>query len=48
MREPEVRARLAATGVVPGVNTPEEFAAYLRDENARWARIIREKGIKAE
>jgi tripartite-type tricarboxylate transporter receptor subunit TctC len=48
MREPEVRSRLAATGVVPGVDTPEEFAAYLRDENARWARIIREKGIKAE
>jgi tripartite-type tricarboxylate transporter receptor subunit TctC len=48
MREPDVRARLAATGVVPGVDTPEEFAAYLRDENARWARIIREKGIKAE
>ena len=48
MREPEVRARLAATGVVPGVDTPEEFAAYLREEDARWARIIREKGIKAE
>ena len=48
MREPEVRARLAATGVVPGVNTPEEFAAYLKEEDARWARIIREKGIKAE
>src|SRR5262249_23617851 len=48
MREPEVRARLAQTGVVPGVNTPEEFATYLKDENARWARIIRQKGIKAE
>lgn len=48
MREPETRARLAATGVVPGVDTPAEFAAYLKDENARWARIIREKGIKAE
>jgi tripartite-type tricarboxylate transporter receptor subunit TctC len=48
MREPEVRARLAATGVVPGVDTPEEFAAYLRQENERWARVIREKGIKAE
>ena len=29
MREPEVRARLAQTGVVPGVNSPEEFATYL-------------------
>ena len=48
IREPEVRTRLAQTGVVPGVNSPEEFAAYLKDENARWARIIREKGIKAE
>jgi tripartite-type tricarboxylate transporter receptor subunit TctC len=48
MREGEVRARLAATGVVPGVNTPAEFAAYLKGEDARWARIIREKGIKAE
>ena len=48
MREPDVRARLAATGVVPGVNSPQEFAAYLKDEDARWARIIREKGIKAE
>jgi tripartite-type tricarboxylate transporter receptor subunit TctC len=48
MREPEVRARLAQTGVVPGVNSPEEFAAYLKDEDERWARVIREKGIKAE
>jgi tripartite-type tricarboxylate transporter receptor subunit TctC len=48
MHEPDVRARLAATGVVPGVNSPQEFAIYLKDEDARWARIIREKGIKAE
>jgi tripartite-type tricarboxylate transporter receptor subunit TctC len=48
MRDPEVRARLARTGVVPGVNSPAEFAAYLKEENERWARIIREKGIKAE
>jgi tripartite-type tricarboxylate transporter receptor subunit TctC len=48
MRDPEVRARLAQTGVVPGVNSPEEFAAYLKDESERWARIIRDKGIKAE
>lgn len=46
--EPEVRAKLAQTGVVPGVDTPAEFAAYLTDEYTRWGRIIREKGIKAE
>ena len=48
MRDPEVRTRLAQTGVVPGLNSPEEFAAYLKEENERWSRIIREKGIKAE
>ena len=48
MHEPQVRARLAQTGVVPGVDTPAEFATYLRDEYERWGRIIREKGIKAE
>ncbi len=48
MRDPEVRARLAQNGVVPGFDTSEEFAAYLKEENARWARVIREKGIKGD
>lgn len=48
MGDPEVRAKLVATGVVPGVDTPAAFAAYLKDEYTRWGRIIREKGIKAE
>src|SRR5215470_16218634 len=29
MRDPDARTRLAQNGVVPGVNSPEEFAAYL-------------------
>jgi tripartite-type tricarboxylate transporter receptor subunit TctC len=33
---------------VPAPDTPEEFGRYLRDEYARWGRVIREKGIKAE
>jgi len=48
MREPDVRARLADNGVVPNVDSPQDFASYLADENARWGRIIREKGIKTE
>ncbi len=48
MRDPEVRARLAQNGVVPGFDTSEEFAAYLKEENARWARVIRDKGIKGD
>lgn len=48
MSEPDVRARLADNGVVPNVDSPQDFATYLADENARWARIIGERGIKAE
>jgi tripartite-type tricarboxylate transporter receptor subunit TctC len=46
MNDPQVRAKLARTGVVPAPDSPEEFSRYLTDEYARWGRIIREKGIK--
>jgi tripartite-type tricarboxylate transporter receptor subunit TctC len=48
MSEPDVRARLADNGVVPNVDSPQDFATYLADENTRWERIIRVKGIKVE
>ena len=48
MNEPDVRARLAATGVTPSPSSPQEFAQYLRDEYGRWGQIVREKGIKGE
>jgi len=48
MSDPDVRAKLARTGTVPAPDSPEHFGQYLRDEYARWGRIIREKGIKGE
>jgi len=48
LNNPEVRTRLAQTGVTPAPDTPEEFAQYLKDEYSRWGRIVREKGIKVE
>lgn len=39
---PEVRGRLEKLGFVPRPGTPEEFAAYLKAETARWQRLIRE------
>ena len=45
---PEVKERLDAIGFVPVANTPDEFAAIIRDEAARWAKVIREANIKAE
>jgi tripartite-type tricarboxylate transporter receptor subunit TctC len=48
LQRPEVRERLAALGAEPVGSTPEEFGAFVRAENARWGRVIREKGIRSE
>ncbi len=45
---PEVKERLDAIGFVPVANTPDEFAAIIRDEAARWAKVIRAANIKVE
>ena len=43
-----VRERLAALGAEPVGNTPEEFAAYCQSELAKWSKIVRESGAKAD
>jgi tripartite-type tricarboxylate transporter receptor subunit TctC len=45
---PEVKAGLEAQGLYPVANRPEAFAAQIRAETARWARVIREADIKPE
>jgi tripartite-type tricarboxylate transporter receptor subunit TctC len=45
---PNVKERLAAIGFEPIGNTPEECAAQFRTEIAKWGKVIREAGIKAE
>lgn len=48
LNDPELRSRLHNAGTTPAPSTPEQFEKYLREENARWGKIIREKGIKGE
>jgi tripartite-type tricarboxylate transporter receptor subunit TctC len=48
LNDPELRTRLRNAGTTPAPSTPQEFEKYLREENARWGKIIREKGIKGE
>lgn len=45
---PEVKASFIERGLFPVGNTPEQFEGYIRDEMAKWSRIIKEAGIKAE
>jgi tripartite-type tricarboxylate transporter receptor subunit TctC len=44
----ELRERLAAQGFEPVGGSPAEFTAYIKSEIAKWGRVIREAGIRAE
>ena len=48
VEKPEVRAMLLAEGGDLKLGTPDEFAAFLRSEVAKWALVVKRAGITAE
>ena len=44
----DTKDRLAAAGVEPLVNTPDQFSTFLKAEIARFAQIVKSAGIKQE
>jgi len=48
MRNPAAAARLEQQALLPVFDTPEQFAASLRQEQENWGRFIRQHDIKAE
>ena len=45
---PEVRERVIAAGTEPATTTPEEFAAYIREETKKWGEVIKAGNIKLQ
>jgi tripartite-type tricarboxylate transporter receptor subunit TctC len=45
---PEVREKMLALGSEPSGNGPREFAAFIRDDQAKWAKLMADLGIKPE
>jgi len=45
---PDVRERFGKQGVEVQTSTPEQYQEFVRSEVARWARVIRDAGIKAD
>jgi tripartite-type tricarboxylate transporter receptor subunit TctC len=48
LTQPAMKERLAELGYEPVGNTPDEFAAQIRNEIPKWAKIIRTAGIKVQ
>ena len=46
--QPDVKEKLVAQGAVPQASTPAELQALINADLARYGKIIREKGMKAE
>jgi len=45
---PEVKERLPASGTEASGTSPEEFAAYIKSETVKWAKVVKESGARAE
>jgi tripartite-type tricarboxylate transporter receptor subunit TctC len=44
----DVKATLAAQGIEPATSTPDALTATIRDDYARWGKVIRDANIKAD
>jgi len=45
LNAPDVQRRLMEQGVDPAPSTPEEFAAFIRVETDKWAKVVKEAGV---
>jgi len=48
MATPAVRERFATLGVAPVGNQPEQFATFIREDFARWTKVVKDGNIKVE
>ena len=48
LRSQAIRERFAAEGVDPVGNTPEQFAAYIKQEFVKWGKVVKDSGMRAD
>lgn len=48
LKEPQARERLAQQTALPIGGTPADFDRYIRTDLAKWAKIVKQRNIKAE
>ena len=48
LQSAEVKEKLAQQGAEPLGSSPEEYAAYIKKELARWAAVVKATGVTLE
>jgi tripartite-type tricarboxylate transporter receptor subunit TctC len=48
LKLPDVHDRIVGLGAQPVGGTPQEYAAFIRSEIAKWTKVIRDAGVKTE
>jgi tripartite-type tricarboxylate transporter receptor subunit TctC len=48
LQVPDMQARLAPLGAEPVGSTPEQFAALIREDIARWAQVVKASGVRLD
>ena len=44
----EVKARLSGAGMDPSPSTPQALGAFVREDTARWARVVKAAGVRVD
>jgi tripartite-type tricarboxylate transporter receptor subunit TctC len=48
LSSPDIKAKLAPQGIELVTNSPADFARFIREDNAKWGKLIKEAGIRGE
>lgn len=48
LHAPDMRERILGMGGIPLGNTPEEFAAYMKTEEEKWAKVVKAAKVSTE
>ena len=48
LSDTETREKLAAQGAIVRTQTPEQMQTFIRDETARWAKVVKSANVKIE
>ena len=48
LQAPDIRERFAVLGAEPVGSTPEQFAALIREDIVRWAKVVKASGVRLD